>query len=430
MSYQSSLDALYKLQRFGIKLGLDTTRKLLASIGNPHHHFKTVHVAGTNGKGSTAAILASILRSSGYQTGLYTSPHLVDFSERIQHNGRPIAHEQVSALIDKVKASCQTSPVPTFFEFATAVAFLHFAETKTEIAIIEVGMGGQFDATNVLDPLAAIITSIDLDHQRYLGNTIEEIAKEKAGIIKRDTPVVLGNVSSEARAVIQGIATTQHAPLVQFGRDFQMRKADEGHFDFSGYDCSYSNLRCVLRGRHQFENASCALATVECLRGFGMTISENSIRRGLSEVQWSGRLEIVAKYPTVMLDGAHNPSAAIALAEYCIEHQKTFPGKLIFVISMQKDKDIAAFFTPILPLAYAVILTSSAHTQSASTEELASQLSMQPERLIHEMSVHEAMLKAYTIANPEDTICVTGSLFLIGEVKAAIEGACFFPVRG
>ncbi len=430
MSYQSSLDALYKLQRFGIKLGLDTTRKLLASIGNPHHHFKTVHVAGTNGKGSTAAILASILRSSGYKTGLYTSPHLVDFSERIQHNGRPIAHQQVSALIDKVRASCETSPVPTFFEFATAVAFLHFAETETEIAIIEVGMGGQFDATNVIDPFATIITNIGLDHQQYLGDTIEAIAKEKAGIIKRETPVVLGNVSPQALPVIQKTSVTQHAPLVQFGRDFQVRETQEGRFDFSGHGSSYSDLNCALVGRHQLENASCALATVECLRDFGMTISESSIRRGLSDVQWSGRLEIVATHPTVILDGAHNPSAAVALAEYCIEHQKTFSGKLIFVISMQKDKDIAAFFTPLLPLAYAVVLTSSAHTQSASTEELYAQLPMQPGRLVHARSAHEAILKAYSIANREDTICATGSLFLIGEIKAAIEGADFFPIRG
>ena len=430
MSYQSALDALYQLQRFGINLGLDAITSLLSSIGNPHRNFHTVHITGTNGKGSTAAILASILHAAGHCTGLYTSPHLIDFSERIQVNGRPISHEQVEALIDQITTSHPTSVTRTFFEFVTAMAFLHFAKTNIEIGIIEVGMGGRFDATNVLEPLVTMITNVERDHQQHLGNTIEAIATEKCGIIQSNTPTVLGNVSSEALNVVHTICAKHHSPLVRFGVEFQAHESTPDRFDFHGRESSYSNLHCALMGRHQVENAACALAAIERLRDAGMTIGEDSIRQGLRAVRWSGRLERVAKHPTVLLDGAHNPAAAAALAEFLAEYQRIHSGKIILVIGMQKDKDITSFFNPLLPLAHAVILTHSAHTQSASAEELAAHLPGRPERLTYAASAEEAMMNAHSAAMREDTICVTGSLLLVGEVKAHVEGASFSPVRG
>jgi len=431
MSYQSALDALYQLQRFGIKLGLDTTKALLSSLGDPHQHFKTIHIAGTNGKGSTAAILASILVATGHRTGLYTSPHLVDFSERIQVNGHPIPHDRVESLIDQINNSCPDSVTPTFFEFATAIAFRYFADVNTEIGIVEVGMGGRFDATNVLKPLVTIITNVELDHQKYLGDTIEAIAKEKCGIVQPDIPTVVGNVLPQALAVIQDACSEQRSPLIRLGVDFQAIESSPGRFDFHGPRSSYSDLQCSLLGHHQVENAACALAAVEWLRDTGMTISEDGLRTGLMSVQWPGRLECIAKNPTVFLDGAHNPAAAASLAKFLAEHQRVHSGDIILVIGMQKDKDMTAFFTPLIPLAHAVILTRSAHTQSASAEELAEQLPGRPPmQLAYAASAEEAMMKAHSAATREDTICVTGSLLLVGEIKAHVEGTSFLPLRG
>ncbi len=430
MSYESALDALYQLQRFGIKLGLDTITALLSSLGDPHQQFKTVQIAGTNGKGSTAAILASILTAEGHRTGLYMSPHLVDFSERIQVNGLPIPHERIEALIDQVNTSCLSTITPTFFEITTAIAFLYFAEVNVEIGVIEVGMGGRFDATNVLDPLVTIITNVELDHQKYLGHTIEAIAEEKCGIIRTDVLTVVGSVSPQALVVIQKTCTERHSPLVRLGVDFQVTETSPGRFDFRSRKRSYSDLQCSLRGHHQIENSACALAAVEWLRDAGMTISEDGLRAGLVSVQWPGRLECIAKHPTVFLDGAHNPAAAAALAKFLAEHQRVHSGKLILVIGMQKDKDMTAFCIPLIPLADTVIFTRSAHAQSASAEALAEQLLDKPQHLVCAASAQEAMITAHNVANREDIICVTGSLLLLGEIKAHAKGSAYSPLRG
>ncbi len=336
----------------------------------------------------------------------------------------------MEALIDRVNTSCPTSVTPTFFEFATAIAFRYFADVNTEIGIVEVGMGGRFDSTNVLQPLVTIITNVELDHQKYLGDTIEAIAKEKCGIIQPDIPTVVGNVSPQALTIIQKTCSEQRSPLVQFGVDFQAIESSPRRFDFHGPRSSYSDLHCSLLGHHQVENAACALAAVEWLRDTGMTISEDGLRKGLVSVQWPGRLECIANNPTVFLDGAHNPAAAASLAEFLAEHQRAHSGNIILVIGMQKDKDMTSFFTPLIPLAHAVILTRSAHKQSASAEELAEQLPGRPMQLAYAASAEEAMIKAHNAAAREDTICVTGSLLLVGEVKAHVEGAPFSPLRG
>ena len=291
-------------------------------------------------------------------------------------------------------------------------------------------MGGRFDSTNVLDPLVTIITNVELDHQKYLGDTIEAIAKEKCGIIQPNIPTVVGNVSPKALAVIQKTCSEQRSPLLQFGVDFQAIGSSASRFDFHGRRSSYSDLHCSLMGHHQVENAACALAAVEWLRDAGMTISEDDLREGLVSVQWPGRLECIANNPTVFLDGAHNPAAAASLAVFLAEHQREHSGNIILVIGMQKDKDMTSFFAPLIPLAHAVILTRSAHQQSASAEALAEQLPGRPMQLAYAASAEEAMMKAHDTAAREDTICVTGSLLLVGEVKAHVEGAPFSPLRG
>ncbi len=429
MSYQSALHTLYQLERFGIKLGLDTTKTLLSSIGNPHQHFKTIHIAGTNGKGSTAAILSAILCATGHQTGLYTSPHLVDFSERIQTNGHPIPHNRIEALISRVATSCPPTITPTFFEFATAIAFLYFAEANVNIGVVEVGMGGRFDATNVLKPLVTIITNVGLDHQEYLGDTIEDIAREKCGIIHPDTPTVVGKVEQKALTVIQETCSKQHSPLLQLGVDFQATESSPNHFDFHGPKSSYSDLQYYMMGHHQIENAACALAALEWLRDTGISIPTNDLRKGLASVQWPGRLECIANNPTVLLDGAHNPTAAVSLADFLDKHQRDHSGNIILVIGMQKDKDMESFFTPLIPLAHTIVLTKSTHALSSSAEELAKHFPIEPLHLIYATSAVEAMTKAHNAATHKDTICVTGSLLLVGEVKAHVEGRGFSPLR-
>ena len=430
MSYHSALQTLYERQRFGIKLGLNTTRSLLASLGDPHREFQSVQIAGTNGKGSTAAILASILVAAGHRTGLYTSPHLIDFSERIQIDHHPIPTDRVEALIDEINISCPTSITPTFFEFATAIAFRYFAEANIKIGIVEVGMGGRFDSTNILDPLVTIITNVALDHQQYLGDTIEDITTEKCGIIRADIPTVIGNVSTRTLAVIQETCVERRSPLIQLGVNFEIIRSSPCRFDFHGRTSSYSDLHCSLVGHHQIENAACALAAVECLSEGGLTISEDGVQKGMTSVQWPGRLECLSTHPTVFLDGAHNPAAAAALAEFLEEHLRVQGGELILVIGMQKDKDMTAFFSPLLPLAHLLILTHSTHAQSASAKELAERLPDWPVRVIHTTSADDAMIQARMTAHHNDTICVTGSLLLVGEVKAHVVGTSFSPVRG
>ncbi len=430
MSYQSAIAALFERERFGIKLGLDAITALLESIGNPHRQFKAVHIAGTNGKGSTAAILASILNTAGHRPGLYTSPHLIDFAERIRTPIGPITHQQVEALIETITAACPPSIHPTFFEFATAIAFRHFADIHTEIAVIEVGMGGRFDATNVVNSLVTIITNIEADHQEYLGKTIAEIAHEKCGIIRPHAPTIVGNASPQAMEVIRRRCTEEDSPLFQLGVDFNARVSEDGYFDYQGWERLYPALQCALQGQHQIENAACALAAVECLANHNIPIAEEQARAGLRFVAWPGRLECIARHPTVLLDGAHNPAAAGYLAAFLVKHRHANTGKLILVMGMQNDKDPGSFFIPLVPLADTVILTRSTHKSSASPAALVDHLPVTPMTVITAASAEEAMQEALRGATPEDTICVTGSLLLVGEVKAHVQGATYSPIRG
>ena len=436
MEFEKSLQYLYALQSHGIKPGLSRTKALLSGLGSPHRAFRVFHVAGTNGKGSTAAMTASMLAKQGYRVGLYTSPHLIDFAERIQVNGAPISHDRVAALTETVRHAAESHlrEPPTFFEATTAMAFAHFAEAAVEVGVIEVGLGGRFDATNVVAPLVSVITTIAMDHQQYLGGTLEAIAGEKAGIIKGRIPVVIGRIEAQSLSVIQAMASEREAPARLLGREFDTQGESSAQFSYHGLSQHYDNLACPLAGRHQLDNAACALAALEVAQEQGMTISEASVREGLRTVRWPGRLETVAGQPQILLDGAHNLQAADVLASYLTAQKASgfHQGHLIFVVGMMRDKDRRGVLARLarIPGASHLILTKARHPRAAEPEELAQAAAGLEIPMDITSSLPAAFARARALARREDTICVTGSLSVVGEAKAILEKTTVSDLRG
>ena len=431
MTYTAAVSYLYGLQKHGIKLGLDTMTALVGRLGMPHARYRTLHIAGTNGKGSTAAMTAGMLQAGGYRVGLYTSPHLVDFGERIRVNGRMIPEADIARLTDAVKNAADPDLAPTFFEFTTAMAFQYFAEADIDVAVLEVGLGGRFDATNVVSPIACGVTTIGLDHQQYLGNTLESVAFEKAGIIKSNVPVVVGHLPDEAREVIERIAAERDAPLLCWGRDFRVEGETPAHFSYFGFGARYDALSCPLIGVHQLENCACALSLIEAARPHRLAVAEPAIRQGLQEVHWEGRLEVVSRDPLTILDGAHNPAAAQALAGYLRGFRRSNPlSRVILVLAMMRDKDHQGFLAPLTEVVDDVVLTQAALKRSATIDELFQRVRrIWPEVRIN-ARVADALSEARRLARSQDLICVTGSLMLIGEVKALLRGCGLSPLRG
>lgn len=431
MTYRQSVDFLYSLQKHGIKPGLDTIRSLLDGLGHPERRYPSLHIGGTNGKGSTAAMVAAVLKAAGYRVGLYTSPHLMEFRERIQINGDMIPEAQVAALTDCVRAVSGTPREPTFFEFTTALAFRHFAEAGVDVAVVEVGLGGRFDATNVLAPSAAAITNVALDHQEYLGETIGAIAYEKAGIIKPGVPVVVGRVSDEALAVISCVAGERGAPLRRLHDAFTVEGDSPAQFLYRGMRVSYAGLACPLPGRHQLDNAACALALLEVASEGGFSVPETAVREGLRAVQWEGRLETVESRPRVVLDGAHNPAAAGVVADYLSEVRRERPGsRVILVWGMMRDKDREGFLDCLLPHVDDVIVTQARIPRAAAAEDLAAAVGARGRTAQVRHDPAEAIRLARHLAAPGDLILITGSLILVGEAKASLLGCGLSPLRG
>lgn len=435
---ERSVTYLYGLQSHGIKPGLTRIRALLGFLGDPHRSFRSIHVGGTNGKGSTAAMIASVLGSRGYRVGLYTSPHLIDFTERIQVNGRGIPSDRVWAMTEKIRQAsdaCLSEP-PTFFEATTAMAFACFAEAGVDCAVIEVGLGGRFDATNVLTPLVSVITTIGLDHQEYLGATSEAIAFEKAGIIKQGVPVVAGRLAPGPLSVLRREAVEREAACVALGEDFDARGETPEQFSYGGMQRRYDGLSCPLPGRHQMDNAACALAALELAEARGLAISEEAVREGLRAVRWPGRLELVSRRPDVWLDGAHNPQAADALAAHLTAVSarcgSAAPSCLILVVGMMRDKDRKGVLSrlAVVPGASHLVVTSAAHPRAADPIELAHDCEGLGVPVAVRPTVAEAFAHARSLAGPDDTICVTGSLLVVGEVKAVLEGTTVSGLRG
>lgn len=429
--YKDAVDYLYSLQRYGIKLGLSNTLSLLDILGNPHQKFKSIHIAGTNGKGSTASMIASILQESGLKVGLYTSPHLVSFTERIRINEVTISEERVAEMTLNLKFQISNfkSLFPTFFEFTTALAFQYFAEEDVDIAVVEVGMGGRLDATNVIRPIVTVITEIGYDHQEFLGNTITQIAGEKAGIIKERVPVIAANNTDEIMEVIRKKAEESGSSLYISGKDFRVKERLQTQesrlksqvFDYYGIEKSFEYLELHLLGHHQIVNSSLALAAMEVIND-EINIKEGDIRSGINSARWEGRLEVISENPTVILDGAHNVSAALALKKAMEEVFLRGHGRLFLIIGMMKDKDINGFLKVLAPLAWEVVVTKPEYDRAAETSLLYEDALRYSKRIKAVEKVSDALDYVENKANIRDIICVTGSLYTIGEIKGIGNG--------
>jgi dihydrofolate synthase/folylpolyglutamate synthase len=416
MSYQKSISYLYGLQKFGIKFGLENISCLLSLLSNPHHGQTFIHIAGTNGKGSTAAFLASILSQAGYKTGLYTSPHLTSFTERIRINGRHITKKDVIRLTTSIKRQSATIENLTYFEFVTAMALLYFEENQVDFSILEVGMGGRLDATNVVRPLISIITNISNEHEFYLGNTLKKIANEKAGIIKKNGVLLTGATQPTVISVFKKRCSQLNSTYCQLGRDFTCTPHQKETFNYHGLKHNLTDIQLGLRGDYQANNAALALAAVEILRDKHYHIDDRALYDGLRKVSWPGRLEPVSTAPLVILDGAHNPAAMKNLKTalfngFDFEH-------LLLVLGMMEDKALHKMMRALVPSAHQVVLCKPLMDRAASTQTLASMIN-DLNVSYHEIDdVKNATRFALTLAGTNDLICVTGSLFTVGEARA------------
>ncbi|MDI6853589.1 MAG: folylpolyglutamate synthase/dihydrofolate synthase family protein [Deltaproteobacteria bacterium] len=411
---------VFDLQKYGIKFGLSSTIRLVERLGLPYQQGRYVHLAGTNGKGSVAAMLSAVLTRAGYPVGLFTSPHLVHFQERYRLNDRDISAGRLLDLINQVRAVIDASEPPTFFEFATAMAFLFFFQEKADPVILETGMGGRLDATNIVQPLVSVITNISMDHMEFLGHTLSAVAGEKAGIIKPGAPLVTGAEQKRVLNLFKQRCRELGSPMYVRGVDFHSRGGPGGQFSYEGLAWKLEHLLTNLPGRHQYRNAAVALAALEVLEGQGFTIPEAAIRAGLQQARWPGRLEQTAQDPRVILDGAHNPAAARVLAESLKRLRKN--GRVIMVLGIMADKDFPAIIGRLLPQADMAIFTQPRYYRAAKPEVLAQKAQAYGIETLVEPRVADAVRRAQSLAGPQDRIVVTGSLYTVGEAKEYLEG--------
>lgn len=410
---------VFDLQKFGIKFGLSSTLDLLARLGLPYQEGRYLHIAGTNGKGSVAAMLSAVLNLAGYPVGLYTSPHLVSMRERFRLRDREIPADGLLYLINRVRSVVDAAEPPTFFEFVTAMAILYFLEEKADPIILETGMGGRLDATNIVEPVVSVITNISRDHQDYLGRGLLAIAGEKAGIIKAGAPLVTYATQKSVLDLLRRTCRELGTPLYQGGVDFKAQGRGEGRLNYHGLEKDLHGLSLSLTGRHQYRNAAVALAVLELLAGRGFAIGEADIREGLQQTCWPGRLEQVSQDPRILLDGAHNPGAALALAQALKNTRGN--GRLLLVMGIMADKEVDTILARLLPLAQTVIFTQPQYFRAATPADLARRAAPFNLETIQVPRVAEAIKRAQSLAGPEDRIVITGSLFTVGEAKEYFE---------
>jgi dihydrofolate synthase/folylpolyglutamate synthase len=417
--YENCLTAMFSLRRFGIKLGLETIQHILSELGDPQLSFRTIHIAGTNGKGSVAAMLSTILHAAGYRVGRYTSPHLERFNERICINNTPIADADVIAGYKRVAGVKHLDRQPTFFEFATAMALYEFGRKKVEWAVIETGMGGRLDATNVLMPDLSIITNISLEHKEYLGSTIEAIAREKAGIIKPMVPLVTGVRQPSARRVVFEQARKNKATTFMLGSDFRCRRQASGAFNYYGMAKTYRNLKLKLAGEHQISNAALALAACESLmKTASMKIPEQTIIQALAEASWPGRLEIVRQSPKVILDGAHNLMAARALAHHL--RTRYASRRITMVVGILDDKPSEAILKDLASASQRMVVTQPKIDRANSANRLSKLAKTYLADVTTIRDVASAVRHALKTSKKDDVICIAGSLYVVGEAQTAL----------
>lgn len=416
--YEDALKFLDGLRCKGIRPGLKDIAYALASFGHPQLRFPAVHIAGTNGKGSTAAIMANVLEKSGYKVGIYTSPHLHSVRERIQINRKPILKSNFAHLVAKTKVRLPVSL--TYFEFLTLLAFLYFAEEKVDIAVIETGLGGRLDATNLLSPSVSIITNVHLEHQKWLGWSLKSITLEKGGIIKFQVPLVTAVTQPQAVSLLQTLCHLKRAPFYRLGKDFKYRTQGEW-FHYYGLKRNFHHLRTNLFGLHQIRNATLALAALEVLTTKGFSVQEEHIKKGLEDVVWPGRFEVMKERPYVVLDGAHNPAGASALKKTISQcHFK----RLFLILGIMQDKDIKRMAKILAPLAYMVVVTRPDIERAAAAEDLKKTIQIYARRVRVALSVREAIELALSFAKNDDMILVTGSLYTVAEAREVLKGKC------
>jgi dihydrofolate synthase/folylpolyglutamate synthase len=399
MNYRGAVGYLESFQKMGMRLGLERIRTLLSLLGDPQNDLRSIHIAGTNGKGSVASMLSSILHQAGYKVGLYTSPHLVDYTERIRINEKDVTKEKFAGAIEKVRKAIDKLPGLdlTEFEVLTAASFLFLSRDKVDIAVIEVGLGGRLDATNVIAPILSIITNIDLDHTDVLGASLNKIAREKGGIIKPGVPLVTGE--TKAWRLLKDICKRTGSKFIRSNNE----KVEYVPF----------------LGSHQEENARTAVAGVKVLRKLGIKISDAQLNRGLRRAYWPGRLQIVGKKPLMILDGAHNPAGARALFKYLSKLHKKFT----FIIGMQSNKDADDFIGIIRPVADRFIAARSSHPNALSKEVIAKKIENAGGKAVIAKDLKSAVMLAKKSGDP---VCVTGSLYLVGDMIRLDLQADFF----
>jgi len=417
--YQRSLDYLYGLEKFGMIFGLTKIEEILEAVGNPHREIQAIHIGGTNGKGSTAAIIASILRKEGYRVGLYTSPHLIRFTERMKVNEKEIEKEEMADLTEWMRERIETAgiaPPFTFFDFTTAMVFLYFKQKMVDLAVLEVGLGGRLDSTNVIDPLLSIITNIGKDHQDVLGKGILRVAGEKAGIIKESRPLITAATQPKVLRLFSKICREKKAPFFKVGKEFRYVLAGEGSFSYEGLHRKLWDLSLNLRGSHQMVNATTALGAMEILDDLGYRVSNDAIVEGLKVVEWPGRLEMVSSSPRVLLDGAHNPEGALSLRESL---EKDFQyHHLILLIGIMKDKDVHSILHSLSPLADHIIFTRPGTDRAASPALLRKALGRNGKKAEVIEDFRKAIDRGLSLAGEEDILCITGSLYTVGEARS------------
>lgn len=432
--YQATLEYLYRFVDYSLvrnfrnspgTFELGRMRSLVQALGNPQEAYPIIHIAGTKGKGSVSALCAEALRAAGYKVGLYTSPHLDDFAERIQFDGQPLLHADLVRLVDEQRAVLQSIPNITFFEITTALAFLYFAQQKATAAVIEVGLGGRLDATNVCRPRVAVITSLSYDHMALLGNTLAEIAGEKAGIIKEGAPVVLSPQKKEAGEVVRRVAQERGAELIEVGKDYRFaalshalegqtlrvwKASEEG-------EGKSAELMIPLLGAHQVENAATAYTALRVACQQGISLTEAQIREGFRRVTWPGRFEVLQREPGVVVDCAHNRDSAEKLRKTVDDY---FPGKpVVLVFGASEDKDIDGMLDELMPRIAQVILVKSYHPRAADPEMLVELVQKygKPAQIIPEVT--EALEEALKLGVEGALVLVTGSIFVASGARIA-----------
>lgn len=412
-SSRDPLKYLHSLKRLGIRTDPAPLSRVLGRFHHPERDYPSVLIAGSNGKGSIAAMVSSISMKAGLRTGLYTSPHLVDYRERIRVDGRMIPCRDLRELIETARRGLEEEL--TYFEFTTLLAFLHFSRCRVDLAVLEVGMGGRFDATNLVTPEVCVISNVSLEHREYLGDSLAAITREKGGIIRPNGICVTAARQKSVRSVLEDICQERGARLYRLGRDILIRKRREGTFSCRGPDRNYSRIDISLKGRHQAENAALAVGVSDILHARGLPIAQEAVMEGLRTARWEGRLETLRESPTLLVDGAHNPAGIAALCRSLAKD--FFYRRLILVFGVLRDKDYGSMLKRIQPVAHRLILTRPASERAMPPRELRQAVlrGAGSVRVVEDPS--EALREAFRIAGRKDLICVTGSLYLVGEIK-------------